>query len=613
MRNFNIFFGLFLTIVSQSLLALEVGVSKVDITPYEFERMKKGQRGYPNYIKGNKWIDSGTDRLFDVDEPGAFGVDGKPGVAGFDDDQDGIIDNTSEYLAQYSDDIKDPNGDNYHWKYNREGTEGNGKFDLIALGGFNPFYNIPFAKARVVDGVHDPIWSRAIAVRENGQTIVMISVDLPGLNMKHINPAKRKIAEAFGVPIANIVIAATHNHGAPDGSGYWTTRIKRKNKKYTDQLRKWLVQSAQIAIQNMRAAKMKTIVTDHIACYNPETKKWLRAYECDFQDKSLKRAIQRDARKPEVLNHEITASQFVDLETNSTIATFVNWHNHPESAKSDNMLITSDFPGYLRDYLETKLGGTSVYFSGTVGCQIGNAHYVPRWSENMTPVYSGLDSEGNPTRAQVREGDKWEKVRSIGYEIGNEVYQSLSKSDEYYTSAPLEVDAQNLDIAPINFLHLLATRSMWKFDIEKPDRLKYYWPRCLPPRGCVRLAVQKIKIGELSMMTAPGEIDPAYWFGREASTYRWSKKHTYHFEAMEGAKELLPTKYKAVLGLANGYLSYMVHRKDNLGALRFDRPDHYEEFVTVNKHFGDDLGNLWMWMLGSEYRYSKRRIYPRPR
>jgi hypothetical protein len=82
---------------------------------------------------------------------------------------------------------------------------------------------------------------------------------------------------------------------------------------------------------------------------------------------------------------------------------------------------------------------------------------------------------------------------------------------------------------------------------------------------------------------------------------------------MEGAKELLPTKYKAVLGLANGYLSYMVHRKDNLGALRFDRPDHYEEFVTVNKHFGDDLGNLWMWMLGSEYRYSKRRIYPRPR
>ena len=35
-----------------------------------------------------------------------------------------------------------------------------------------------------------------------------------------------------------------------------------------------------------------------------------------------------------------------------TIATFVNWGNHPESLGGDNPLLTSDFAHYLREGLE---------------------------------------------------------------------------------------------------------------------------------------------------------------------------------------------------------------------------------------------------------------------
>lgn len=48
---------------------------------------------------GETFIDSGTDVLFDASENGKYGNDGKPGVAGVDDDGDGIIDNESEWKS----------------------------------------------------------------------------------------------------------------------------------------------------------------------------------------------------------------------------------------------------------------------------------------------------------------------------------------------------------------------------------------------------------------------------------------------------------------------------------------------------------------------------------
>jgi hypothetical protein len=70
----------------------------------------------------------------------------------------------------------------------------------------------------------------------------------------------------------------------------------------------------------------------------------------------------------------------------------------------------------------------------------------------------------------------------------------------------------------------------------------------------------------------------------------------------------MPGKYKGVLGLANHYLSYLIHENDNHGWWRTKHPNHYEELVTTSKYFGDDWGNFVFWMLGSNNRYSSRKI-----
>ena len=56
----------------------------------------------------------------------------------------------------------------------------------------------------------------------------------------------------------------------------------------------------------------------------------------------------------------------------------IGWADHPETLWSDNLLISSDFPHFLREgiekgvYIEDSLvfegvGGTAVYFNGAIG------------------------------------------------------------------------------------------------------------------------------------------------------------------------------------------------------------------------------------------------------
>ena len=49
------------------------------------------------------------------------------------------------------------------------------------------------------------------------------------------------------------------------------------------------------------------------------------------------------------------------------IATLVNFGSHPESLGSNNPLITSDFPHYVRERLEAEYGGLAIWLSGDLG------------------------------------------------------------------------------------------------------------------------------------------------------------------------------------------------------------------------------------------------------
>ncbi len=603
--------------------SFKVGYSAVDITPYEFESRPVKKKN-PNYMWRDSFYDTGVDQKYDFQEAGAFGEDQQPGIAGLDDDQNGTVDDCEaqscpEYGFAGSDDVTDPSGDNYHRKKNPKGTEGDKKYQKLHLAGFNPYYP-PFMPNRFATGVHDPIWSRAIALEDSsGSVLILVSTDLPGLTWKHINPVRRRIELEFGIPARNIIITSTHNHAAPDASGYWVGVKRDHNQPYTNFLRLRMEESVALAIQNMRAAKMKAVTTSHVACKDAKTGELKKEPDCNISlIRSGKLAgkaqegpfddvvMQNDLRDPVQRNTSITALQFVRADNNNPIVTLVNWHNHPDSLKGDNLLVSSDYPHYLRHYVETHLGGGSIFFTGTLGNQIGiSGAEVPLWDEGMKPVYNE-----NGQRVFVFDG-AFNRIRSIGYEIGAEVVAALTKADQWEDNPTIAVKTQALDTQITNALHQLATRSVWKYDVDRKDATHWYFPRCFTRYGCVRSDVSVGSIGDVKFVTAPGEVDPAYFFGRTEIHADYGKRGKMTFGAMPSIQKAMGGKHQLFFGQAQNYLSYLIHHTDNVGWWNFGHPIHYEEFVTTDKNLGDDVGNKILAMLDSEERYSKRKIYPK--
>lgn len=68
---------------------------------------------------------------------------------------------------------------------------------------------------RLATGTHDPLKAKAITLRQNREEIALVFCDLVGPSLNVTAKARAQSSEQTGIPIKNIVIAATHSHTGP--------------------------------------------------------------------------------------------------------------------------------------------------------------------------------------------------------------------------------------------------------------------------------------------------------------------------------------------------------------------------------------------------------------
>ena len=91
---------------------------------------------------------------------------------------------------------------------------GNGTFDFVWIAGFS--------NNRPAKGVHDPLWARAIAFRNNGVTVVMVSLDSIGVFYDKFIEVRKMIDPALSID--HVMFSSLHDHEAPDTMGIWCSR-----------------------------------------------------------------------------------------------------------------------------------------------------------------------------------------------------------------------------------------------------------------------------------------------------------------------------------------------------------------------------------------------------
>jgi hypothetical protein len=226
-----------------------------------------------------------------------------------------------------------------------------------------------------------------------------------------------------------------------------------------------------------------------------------------------------------------------------TLGTLIGWANHPETLWSKNLLITSDFPHYVREAVENGiyandslimdgLGGTAIYINGAIGGLMTTLPDFPvkdPWSDR---VYLKPD---------------FDKAESQGKQIAFHALKALYESNDTIISGGIGLSAKTFDLPLENPLFKLGAA------IGILNRGYSKWNH-------MRTEIAYITIGPASFLTYPGEVYPELINGGIGSP----EGQDFKIDPIEipVSRDLMKGKYKFIIGLGNDELGYIIPKSE---------------------------------------------------
>jgi hypothetical protein len=389
----------------------------------------------------------------------------------------------------------------------------NGKFDPIWLSGYD--------EPRPAKGVHDPLQVRAIVFRNNGVTVAMATLDAIGLFHDRVIDIRKRISPRL--KIDQVIVSCLHDHEAPDTlEGIYGGPMPMPwyyDPAHLEHVLNACAEAVEEAAGNMQPAEMYC-ATGKIP---PD-------------------GFAADSRKPIVIDTKLNCVRFVKPGTEETIATMVNWGNHPETLGKKNLLITSDFCGYWRDGVEKGvpepngakgLGGMCLYFQGMVGGL-------------MTPT--GVEV---PHRDGVRKfkEESFEKAEALGQNLAVKTLDTLRGGNAWKNENPRVAVAAKTVYGPVRGLFGCLVVA----GIVHPG---VFWPLN------ARTEIDAVRIGEVEMLTVPGELYPEIADGGIENPPGADYYPLAPVETPPLRRDVMQGKMRMIVGLANDEIAYIIPKSE---------------------------------------------------
>ena len=218
---------------------------------------------------------------------------------------------------------------------------------------------------RISVGFLDYLYATCIAVSENGNTVLLYSVDALSSNKVWTEEARKLINEATGVPVTNIHIAATHTHSGPAVGGSLPLILQWKPI-YMDAL----VNSAKAALADQAPT---TLYGQKV-----ETEKMTFVRHYEMADGSYAGSNFGDSSKGTVRHATDADEQMVlikmDREGDKKDIMLMNFQAHPCYSGAETYLsLSADFIGSTREVFEKSTNMHFIYFAGSTGNQSTNS------------------------------------------------------------------------------------------------------------------------------------------------------------------------------------------------------------------------------------------------
>jgi hypothetical protein len=393
-----------------------------------------------------------------------------------------------------------------------EDLNGNGRFDAVWIAGFG--------KKRAANGIHDDLWARTMVIDDGTTRMAFVALDAIGFMHDDIVDVRNLIEEEAGITYA--IVHSTHTHEAPDLLGLWGPTVLKSgiDPEYMRYVKTQAAASVRHAVDAMRPAKLKFVQ--------------------NLEDGG---ATVIDTRKPIVFDSGLRLIHATDRESGATLGTLVSWANHPETLWSGNLEITSDFPHYIRHYIENGIyngdsllyegvGGTAVYINGAIG--------------GLMTTRPNVDIT-DPVTGAVQQGATFAKADAQGKELAILGLKALRGEGTTIDEGGISLYAKTLQLPLDNPLFRLGAF------LGVLDRGMHGWMH-------TRSEVSFFTLGPASFITVPGELYPEIANGG--------------IEAPEGQdyptgpvevpplRELMQGRYQFLFGVSNDMIGYIIPKSE---------------------------------------------------
>ncbi len=505
-------------------------------------------------------------------------------------------------------------------------VDGDRHFDALFMAGFG--------SPRPALTVHDPLSVSAVVLALDGEYVALVGVDAIGLLENRARDA-RDLVEADGFDRDRLLVNSSHAHSSVDTVGIWGLDEVSSGADPD------FVESIVAAIHETVAAAGSEMVevspTVGVADFSePEFNG--APFGGINPDPSVEAGV-NDIRDP-----LITAGQVLTLAFDGTdgkrVATVVSSSGHPETSDSDHNELSADYPGVVRDWIDTTDGGTTLFLSGALGGMQsalgGTVPYVDEAGERV------LADDGSPE--WLHEGG-FEFVRVWGTLMAQASQASLSDDQTWerirVRKAEYLVPVDNVSFKLAFQLNLLDTPD--EYVVQSPDCPG--WGTNPDVFGCVPAASWVVELGPVTLGSVPGELFPELFWGvpddaamadaslrtgdkrwvqtdADCATIDWDavckdaeevavaedcdgdgtacdgvcsciRSHAAPYRVSDTLPtpiiDLLPGTYRFPLGITNAYCGYIVPEPDfnTWVDVTKEQADHYEETNSCSVSFGE--------------------------
>jgi hypothetical protein len=398
----------------------------------------------------------------------------------------------------------------------------------------DPIFLAGFSDNRQATGYNDQLWARGVVVEGFGGRVAIVSIDVVGYLLNEVETARAMVSPDSEIDY--LTVSSTHQHEGPDTIGIWgpdplTTGIDFG---YLDFVNASIADCVDDAAANMEPARIRYATTDSSGL----------SLGIDVEDDGLgvgdgKVLVDDDLLAPatdgRIVDDRLSVMQFTRRgPPHEVLATLVNFASHPESLGSNNTLVTSDFPHYAREQIESEVGGTAIWVSGDLGVLQG-----PLDLDVLDPD-TGLPA--------VRRTFRWAEVH--GTQLADRVVGAIPSTPgdpvgfvSFASTSPVVVRMDNPYFRFFIALGVIdVRRSLFTNGVPDPT-VGFPFP---PPFNTIPQAlgedieteVAVIRINEGSIAVVPTELDPQI-----GETYR---------DRMTGAEHTF------IFGLGNDEIGYQL-------------------------------------------------------